>query len=128
MPEGNTLETALKNQIEVMYENQSYTFKIPSIKDRIRIAGVAADLRKSADPQGNGITLGYDPTTVLFTDTVATLMVLLITTSAPWVYTIGLDGKPTIDLDKWPDTVPVMEVIDQFNKELDKFRATGNKS
>ena len=38
----------------------------------------------------------------------------------------GHDNKPVMDLDQWPDNVPVAEVVDQFQKELDTFRATGN--
>jgi hypothetical protein len=122
MPETTNLETALKNEIIIEYEGESYVFKVPSIKDRIKIAATGADLRKEADPKGNGITLGYDPTAVLFTDTIATFMVLLKSSTAKWVYGGDVSNNPKIDLDKWPDSVPVMEVVNQFNEELDKFR------
>ena len=49
-------------------------------------------------------------------------MVLLKSTTAAWVYSTDASGKPAIDLDKWPDSVPIMEVVSQFNDELDKFR------
>lgn len=126
MPETDNLETALKNEITIEHSGETYVFKIPSIKDRIKIAGVGADLRKEADPKGNGITLGYDPTTVMFTDTVALFMVLLKSTSAKWVYGKDASNNPKIDLDAWPDDVPFMEVVSQFNDELEKFRTKGN--
>ena len=122
MSDTPNLETALKNEIIIEKDGETYTFKVPSIKDRIKIAATGADLRKESDPKGNGITLGYDPSAVLFTDTIATFMVLLKSTSAKWVYSPDAAGKPVIDLDKWPDSVPIMEVVSQFNDELDKFR------
>jgi hypothetical protein len=122
MPETNNLETALKNEITIEHGGETYVFKVPSIKDRIDIAATGADLRKKADPERNGITLGYDPGAVLFTDTIATFMVLLKSTSAKWVYAGDTSNNPKVDLDKWPDNVPVMEVVNQFNEELEKFR------
>lgn len=126
MTETNNLETALKNEITVDYNGETFVFKIPSMKDRIDIAARAADLRKEADPKGQGITLGYDPSAVLLTDTVATFMVLLKSTSAKWVYSPDDSGKPQIDLSKWQDDVPLLEVVNQFNAELEKFRAQRN--
>ena len=122
MPETETTQTVLQNEIKVVHENQEYNFKIPSVKDRLSIAALAAKLRKDNDPDKNGIMLGYDPAAVMLTDRLATFMVLLKTTSAPWVYSIDGQGHNVMDIDRWGDDVPVLEVIDQFNTELDKFR------
>src|SRR5208282_2773545 len=109
----------------VLYGEFEYTFKVPSIKDRMDIQGKAALIRKQSDPEGTGFSLGYDPSTVMLSDKIATFMVLLKDTSAPWVYSPDVVGKPVIDIDKWPDNVPILEVVDQFNVELAKFRGTG---
>jgi hypothetical protein len=50
----------------------------------------------------------------------------LKSTSAKWVYGKDASNNPKIDLDAWPDDVPFMEVVSQFNDELEKFRTKGN--
>lgn len=113
---------ALRNELTINHNNQQYVFKIPTIGDRILIAGRAAKLRKESDPEGTGISLGYDPSAVMLTEKIATFMVLLNSTSSPWVYYPDEHGKPAMDVNKWPDDCPIMEVVDQFNDELAKFR------
>lgn len=120
------IENVLKNEITIHYAGEEYLFKIPSVRDRIRIAAEAAKIRKDNDPDGNGVQLGYDPTSVMLTDRIATFTVLIKNASAKWVYQPSAQG-PFIDIDKWPDDVPVMEVVDQFNNELAEFRAKGDR-
>lgn len=127
MSEPN-VENILQNELTVTYGPDTYVFKIPSIKDRLSIAAHAAKLRKDSDPEGNGIALGYDPSAVILSDKLATFIVLLKNTSAKWVYAPAENGKPQIDIENWSDDVPVMEVIDQFNNELEIFRNNRNKS
>jgi len=123
MSETTNLETALKNEITITNGGETYVFKVPSIKDRIKIAATGAELRRESDPKGNGITLGYDPSAVMFTDTLAIFIVLLKSSTALWIYSKDGANNPVMDLDKWPDNVPIMEVVSQFNDELEKFRA-----
>jgi hypothetical protein len=120
--QAQAASVALKNELTITYNNQEYVFKIPSIGDRILISGRAAKLRKESDPDGTGISLGYDPSAVMLTEKIATFMVLLKSTSSPWVYFPDEHGKPGMDVTKWPDDVPIMEVVDEFNDELAKFR------
>jgi hypothetical protein len=121
------VENVLKGEITIHYNNDAYIFKVPSVRDRLHIAAKAAQLRKETDPEGNGIALGYDPTALMLSDRIATLLVLLRSSEAKWVYSPGPTG-PVMDVDKWPDNAPIMEVIDQFNNELEMFRKAGNKS
>lgn len=127
MSDEAKVESVLQNLLTITYDNETYKFKIPSIQDRININGIAAKIRKDSDPEGNGIALGYDPSSVLLTDKIATFMHLMKETSAKWVYTPGDSGKPIMNMANWSDDVPILEVIDQFNIELDKFRKGGDQ-
>ncbi len=122
-----TVENVLQNQLTVKHENDEFVFKIPSIKDRLTIAAKAAKLRQESDPEGNAIALGYDPSAVVLSDRLATFIILLKETSASWVFTPNESGKKEINIGNWADDVPVMEVVEQFNIELDKFRAERNR-
>lgn len=126
---SDNMENVLKNELIVKYLGEDYCFKIPSVRDQIKIAAVAAKLRQDNDSGVNGASgsqLNYDPTTVVLTSKIATLLVLLKNTTASWVYSAGAQG-PVMDIDKWPDEYLVMGVVDQFNIELDTFREAGNR-
>jgi hypothetical protein len=125
MADANTQAavTALKQKITIRFNNNEYVFKMPTFFDRIKISGTAAKLRKEGDPDGTGFSLGYDPSAVMLTEKIATFMELLDSTTAAWVYYPDEHGKPGMDVRQWPDDAPVMEVVDQFNEELAKFRA-----
>jgi hypothetical protein len=118
----NSAEAVIKDELTVKVGDHEYTFKIPSVRDRLRIAARAVQLRSESNPQGQVVSLGYDPSIVGYTEILATFTTLIKATDAPWVYSPDANGQPTIDIDKWPDNVPFMEVVDQFNKELDAFR------
>lgn len=115
-------EHIIKDELTVKVGEDEYTLKIPSIKDRLQIAAYAVKLRRDADPDGMVTSLGYDPNMVMYTETLATFITLIKNSTARWVYSPDAAGQPSINIDKWPDNVPIMEVIDQFNKELETFR------
>ena|SRR5579872_592503 len=116
-------EAALTNKLRVVYNNEEFLFRIPSMSDKLKILGIAAALRGESDPNGNGIALGYDLTAIMITEKLATFKHLLDSTSAKWVYAPNDKGQFVIDFSKWPDDAPFSEVIDEFNKELANFRA-----
>lgn len=122
-----TVENILQSKLTIKHGNYNYVFKIPSIKDRLGITARAAKLRQESDTEGNGIALGYDPSAVIISEKLAKFLTLLQETDAPWVYTPDAAGKPSMSIDNWADDVPVMEVVDQFEVELDKFRADRDK-
>ena len=122
----STAETIIKDELTVKVGDHEYTFKIPSIKDRLQIAAYAVKLRRDADPDGQVIALGYDPSIVAYTEVLATFMTLIKSSDAPWVYSPDNNGQPSLNIDKWPDNVPVMEVVDKFNQELATFRNPTN--
>ena len=123
MSDNANLEKVLKRELKIVHGGEEYTFKIPSVKDRLKILGKAVELRQEV---GGSVATGYDPNLVISTETLATFLTLVQGSSAKWVYSPGHDNKPVMDLDQWPDNVPVAEVVDQFQKELDTFRAAGN--
>lgn len=129
MPENDTqnpnIETILAKELDISYEGETYKFKIPSVWDQIRIMGIAVQLRKEADPDNNGISLGYDPTTVLVTERLATFKHLVQASSAKWVYSPDSKGQLVMDITKWPDDAPFSEVVEVFNAELARFRGKG---
>jgi len=116
-------EQIIKSEITVKVGEEEFTFKIPSMQDRIKISAYAVKLRRDADPDGNVTALGYDPSVVTQTEYLATFIKLIKSSTAKWVYSPDAHGQPSINLDNWPDTAPVMEVVDQFNKELATFRS-----
>ena len=119
MSEANQI---IQSELTIKLGEDEFTFKIPSMQDRIKIAAYAVKLRRDADPDGNVTALGYDPSVVTQTEYLATFIKLVKTSTAKWVYSPDANGQPSINLDKWPDNAPFMEVVDQFNKELDAFR------
>lgn len=122
----NSTEAVIKDELTVKVGDYEYTFKIPSVKDRLKIAAAAVRYRSDANADGQVVALGYDPSIVGYTEVLATFTTLIKATDAPWVYTPDVNGQPGINIDKWPDNAPFMEVIDQFNKELDTFRKTAS--
>lgn len=110
------------------HEGEEFCFKIPSVADRIAIETLAGRLRQQADPQGNGSPFAQHPAAVVYVENVATFQTLLKKTSAKWAGVPDEKGRPVLDWTKIPDDAPVSPVINQFNEELDTFRANRNKS
>lgn len=124
--EAQKAEQFLKETIVVSINNETYEFRIPSVRDRMKIDSYAAKLRRDNDPDGAGLVYGYTPVSLMYFDNIASFMILLKSTSAKWVYTPDDVGKPIMNIDKWAEDAPVMEVMEQFSKELIKFRERGN--
>lgn len=122
----NDLDNFFKQSITVNYNGEQFEFRIPSMKDKITIDGVAAKLRRDGDPDGIGLVYGYDPMALGFTIALAKFSTL-IKGGPPWVYTPDKDGKPIIDINKWPDNTPIEEVVAELDKQLDEFRENWNK-
>jgi hypothetical protein len=120
-------QAILKDSIVVSHDGHEYEFKIPSVRDRTKIYAVAAKLRKDADPDGMGLAYSYNFMDTAYMESIAQFLVLIKTSSAPWVYTTDKTGKPILDIDKWPSDVPIVEVMEKFADELTKFREGGDK-
>jgi hypothetical protein len=113
----------LKDVINVSVNGNTFSFRIPSVKDKLKISALAAKLRRDNDPDGTGFAYGYDVMSMMFFDSIATFMTLYKDSDAPWVFTPNPeDNKPEMNLDKWPNDAPIVEVIEQFNTELATFR------
>jgi hypothetical protein len=122
-----TIENVLQKQLTVQYNGDDFVFKIPSMQDNLNILARANELRRDSTSDGNAISLGFDPAATTLTNQIATFRELLVSTSAKWVYTAGPKG-PEMNLNNWPSDVPITEVVDKFNQELDTFRKEGNRS
>lgn len=121
------LEKFFQQVITVHYNGDTYEFKVPSVSDKVNIASSAAKLRRDGDPDGIGVAYGYDPMSLLYIQKLATFKVL-IKAGPPWIFSPDKDKKPVVDIEKLPDDFPIEEVMDQFDKELELFRASWNKS
>jgi hypothetical protein len=115
-------DAILKDTIVVSHEGLEYEFHIPSVSDRVKIYARAAKIRKDADPDGMGLAYGYNFLDTAYIDNLAQFLVLIKTSSAPWVFTPDATGKPVLNPDKWPSDAPIVEVIEKFTEELEKFR------
>lgn len=126
MPEKTDIENFFKQTITVIYDGETYEFRVPSVADRIAMDGKAAKLRRDGDPDSMGLVYGYDPISLSYTMSLAKFSTL-IKAGPPWVFTPDKDGKPIVDISKWPDNVPIEEVVNELDKQLDEFRASWNK-
>jgi hypothetical protein len=113
--------SVLQDSLIVSYNNESFVFKIPSIKDRMRISSYAAKLRRETDPDGLGLAMGYDAGSSVMFEAVAGLICLIKEAPPRWMKPSS-NGTPAIDLDSLGEDMPVMEVMNQFYLELDRFR------
>jgi len=113
----------LHDTITVTHGNETFVFRIPSLKDRMKISSLAAKLRRETDPDGMGLAMGYDAGSSMLFEAVASFMTLVKEAPPRWLKPDAA-GNPIIDLDNMTEDTPVMEVMNQFYIELDKFRAS----
>ena len=124
---ANVLQTTL----EVPYEGQVYTFKIPSPFDHIGIGARQREILRRIEPASGGDMTGLDAYTYNLLKALATFEKLLVKgTTATWVWTADAKGLPVVDSEKFPaETVLlVMEVVNAFEVALDNhlFPGTGD--
>ena len=124
---SNVLQTTL----EVPYEGQVYTFKIPSPFDHIGIGARQREILRRIEPSSGGDMTGLDAYTYNLLKALATFERLLCKgTTATWVWTADAKGLPVVDSEKFPaETVLlVMEVVNAFEVALDNhlFPGTGD--
>ena len=124
---ANVLQTTL----EVPYEGQVYTFKIPSPFDHIGIGARQREILRRIEPASGGDMTGLDAYTYNLLKALATFEKLLAKgTTATWVWTADAKGLPVVDSASFPpETVLlVMNVVEVFDQKVDSFLfgGTGN--
>ena len=117
---ADQVDITLKNEIVISYNNEQYAFKIPTMWNLLEVGKKSAEIRRELDPT-NTANLGSDPSMLMFTEQLARFITLLNSTDAKWVYSV-VDRKPVVDYRNWSADVPILEVMNQFDTELDKFR------
>ncbi len=114
-----------QDTITVVHDNQNYEFKIPNNRLLAQWGIVARNLRRRDDPEGDGSEIGLSPMTLEQYNALAAFELLLVKTSADWVYSADASGKRVIDSSRWPYNAPVLEVYSLMNNELIRFLAPG---
>ena len=109
-------------ELTVTVKSQTYIFKIPSIRDESRIGSYARYLRAQDDPAGVGAAEGLDFSTYFGYQALATVKILLLKASTDWPFSPDKSGKPIIDVDKFPDDAPILEVYEGYLDALSTFR------
>ena len=121
----------LDTSITVDNSGESFEFTIPSSLHELKIGAATRRIRREIDPMasGPGEEYGWDVISQMHTKSIAMFQVLLIRTSAKWVYGPGPDGKPIVDWQNWPADVVerVLEISLALDSAVQRFRARRNK-
>lgn len=126
----------LNDTIDVVVDDETYTFKIPTIKYRFELGGRSADIRRRGYPEGavnermGVIDWGADN----FSRACALLELYLIRATTAWPFgadtitDVDFSKSPKVDFEKFPpgkeDTIEA--VGGAFAEELARFRAGRN--
>lgn len=110
--------------IDVKYENETFTFRMPTIKFDVEVAYRAANIRHRAVPEGQGFAGNLDYSAIEFARCAALMELYLEKATVEWPWTSGEGGKPAVDFEKWPlDQIDsVYGIGAAFQTEMSRFR------
>ena len=114
--------------LDVEYRGITYTFKVPTPFDQIRIAKRAQTLRADASVDGfDSSGFGLDRMTIDLLNGMAVFEVLLQNSTHAWPRT-ERDGKIVVDSKAFPPskTMTVVEVYNRYTKAVDRFLQDGD--
>ncbi len=122
------------NTITIKRDDAEYIFRVPSVKDDIRVGQAARLIRADLDPNGYGGEDGLDQRSVLTSRYLAVFEVLLEKSSATWiawkVAKKGADTTTVFDSDAVPAdrADDIIDIGIEFDNEVIRFREsrTGN--
>ncbi len=128
--DSSPASTARLLQDEVVVENggETFIFRIPTTRDEIRVGSQIPRLRRIADPESAGEGMdSLDPGTFFYLRAIALFLTCLKSTDAKWIYSPGLEGKPTIKWDEWPASVTnrVLEIALSAQDQVARFHSPG---
>lgn len=119
----------LKKTIDVQHNGDTFTFRIPTYADELRIGIREKNIRRNLDPgDSSGSAEGLDSTTYFMVRTAAVFECLLESATTKWPWTeSGTGGAPVVDYTKWPtDKVgDAIAVGVGYNAEIARFREGG---
>lgn len=110
--------------IEVVSDEETFVFRIPSVREFARVGTRSHALRAADSPTTNGSEWGLDPMTADLYRGMALFEVLLERADCKdnWPFT-EVDGKPRVDSSKFPPqvTFTVIDVQRRFDEAYRKF-------
>lgn len=133
MPEQNML----KDTIDVEVNGETYTFKIPSYMEEIKVGLRERDIRREVEQElgidartSVGEAAGLDGATFFMIQTAAQFEVLLRRSSTSWPWSNDRTGKPIVDFKKWPNekVAEAMAVGVAYQNAIGQFRSGGDRS
>lgn len=116
----------LQEEITVTHDGETYVFKLPSVRDDAKVGSYARYLRAQDDPEGIGSADGLDFNSFYIYQALATFHVLLRRATVDWPFSPSEKGLPVVDVNKFPESAPVMEVYDSYLKAVSEFRGKTN--
>jgi hypothetical protein len=127
------MSDVLADKFTVVVDEQSYEFRIPSIKYDIESGYRAADIRRRAFPESQGALGAVDFNAVQFSRACAYLELYLVGSSTLWPYGFADDADvskinaanpPKVDFEKFPVSAAetVLEVGYAFEQQYAQFR------
>ena len=116
----------LQDKITVTYNSESYTFKIPSIRDEVKIGSRIALIRSLEDPDWDRFSQGLDGQTLWALRACATFEVLLVSASETWPFSPAKKGEPVVDSSTFPAdrSEDVLSIYEELQKDLRSFRSS----
>jgi hypothetical protein len=117
-----------KNVTVELDDKTTYIFRIPNLRDWIRIRARVRSLVRQDDPASDGNLKGYDDGTALAYTGVAMFEILYEGGDNTWVLSPGPDAKPCVNPEKWPPNAPFIDVISKLNEKLEEFVASPTSS
>lgn len=127
------MSDVLADRFTVDVDNQTYDFRIPSIRFDIEVGYKAADVRRRAFPEAGGALGAVDFQAVQFSRACAYLELYLIGSSTLWPYGFADDADmskinaanpPKVDFEKFPVSAAetLLEVGFAFEQKYAQFR------
>ena len=119
----------LQDTFDVVVDDATYTFKIPTIRYRIEVPARAVEIRRRAYPAGEvSERLGIsDWQAVAFSRNCALLELYLVRCSATWPYgtedssKVDMSKPPVVDFEKFPPDRD--DTIDRVGAAFEEARA-----
>lgn len=130
------MSDVMQDRLTVTVNNQTYTFRIPSIKYDLEVGYKAGEIRRKAYPSEQGVLGTIDMQGVQFARYCAILELYLTSASTLWPY--GYDDSdmakvdpqkpPVVDFEKFPvrKSRLVFKVGEAFETEYARFCDEGD--
>jgi hypothetical protein len=118
----------LQTTFDVQVGNDTYTFRIPSIKFDVQVSYRAWDVRKRCEPEGGGVLAGVDTAAYNFSRYAAYMELYLDRATVAWPFSVGAGGVPRVDFERFSSEHldDVYAVGAAFDEAYARFRRGGD--